>query len=127
PRLVMISDALVEEDYDYVIAHEIAHQWWYGVVGNDEFNEAWIDESLTEFSTALFFGSHKEYGLNYNQIIDGANSNYKFFLKIYKKINSEVDTSMLRSLIDFKTEPEYVNNIYTRGIIMFDTLKQQLG
>lgn len=127
PRLVMISDALVEEDYDYVISHEIAHQWWYGVVGNDEFNEAWIDESLTEFSTALFFGAHKEYGLNYNQIIDGANSNYKFFLKIYKKINSEVDTSMLRSLIDFKTEPEYVNNIYTRGIIMFDTLKQQLG
>ena len=127
PRLVMISNSVASEDYAYVIAHEIAHQWWYGVVGNDEYNHAWLDESLTEFSTALFFENYPEYGISYNQIVSGAEANYKFFLQIYKKIQGDVDTSMLRPLDEFATEPEYVNNIYTRGILMFDALKNQLG
>lgn len=127
PRLVMIADTVSGVDYDYVIAHEIAHQWWYGVVGNDEYHEAWLDESLTEFSTALFFENYPEYNISYNQIISGAEENYKFFLQIYDKIQGEVDSSMLRALNEFSTEPEYVNNIYTRGILLFDTLRSEIG
>ena len=127
PQLVMISDTVKGVDYDYVIAHETAHQWWYGVVGNDEFNEAWLDESLTEYSTALFFEKHSEYGISYQQMTSGARSNYNLFLKTYKAIKGEIDTSMNRALDEFDTEPEYVNNIYVRGIIMFDTLRSQIG
>jgi aminopeptidase N len=29
-----------------VIAHEIAHQWWYALVGNDQYREPWLDESF---------------------------------------------------------------------------------
>ena len=127
PRLVMISDTVAGLDYDYVIAHEIAHQWWYGVVGNDEYNESWLDESLTEYSTALFFENYGEYNITYDKVISGAESNYKFFLSIYNKIQGEVDTSMLRALDEFNTEPEYINNIYTRGVLLFDTLRSELG
>ncbi|WP_149452788.1 M1 family metallopeptidase [Pasteuria penetrans] len=35
-------------------AHEVAHQWWYGFVGNDQIREAWLDEGLTRFSEALY-------------------------------------------------------------------------
>jgi hypothetical protein len=34
-----------------VTAHEFAHQYWYGVVANDEFNEAWLDEGLTTYTS----------------------------------------------------------------------------
>lgn len=34
------------------LAHEIAHQWWFGIVGDDEFNEPWLDESMAEYATA---------------------------------------------------------------------------
>jgi len=27
------------------VTHELAHQWWYGIVGNDEYAEPWLDES----------------------------------------------------------------------------------
>ena len=32
--------------------HECGHQFWYGLVGNNEFEHAWIDEGLNTFSTA---------------------------------------------------------------------------
>ena len=128
PNLVMISDDISNHlDYEYVIVHEIGHQWWYGVVGNDEFDEGWVDESLTEYSTLLFFEQNRQYGLNYSDMINNANSAYKQFLGVYTKIYDNFDTSMNRKLNEFKTEPEYVNLVYTKGVLMYDTIRQMVG
>jgi hypothetical protein len=35
--------------------HEIAHQWWYGVVGNDEYNSPWLDESFAQYANARYY------------------------------------------------------------------------
>ena len=43
-----------------VTIHEAGHQFWYGLVGNNEFEDAWLDEGLNTFSTARAF--HDEYG-----------------------------------------------------------------
>jgi hypothetical protein len=32
-----------------VTVHEFAHQYWYGIVANNEFEEEWLDEGLTEY------------------------------------------------------------------------------
>ncbi len=34
-----------------VTVHEFGHQFWYGLVGNDEFRHAWLDEGFNTFST----------------------------------------------------------------------------
>lgn len=34
--------------------NEVAHQWFYFLVSNDPFYEAWLDEGLTEFTTSLY-------------------------------------------------------------------------
>lgn len=39
-----------------VIAHELAHQWWYGIVGNDEYREPWLDEAFATWSQRLIHG-----------------------------------------------------------------------
>ena len=36
-------------------AHEAGHQWFYGLVGNDQLNEPWLDESLTQYATWLYY------------------------------------------------------------------------
>lgn len=35
--------------------HEIAHQWWFGLVGNDQALEPWIDESMALYSEKIFY------------------------------------------------------------------------
>ncbi len=34
-----------------ITIHEAGHQFWYGLVGNNEFSFAWLDEGLNTFST----------------------------------------------------------------------------
>ncbi len=53
PGLVMIASDVVAKgglELEYAVAHEVAHQWWYGLVGSDSVNQAWMDEALCEFS-----------------------------------------------------------------------------
>ena len=38
-----------------ISAHETAHQWWYGLVGDDQALEPWLDEALSTYSEALFY------------------------------------------------------------------------
>ena len=36
-------------------AHEAGHQWFYNLVGNDQLNEPWLDEALTQYATWTYF------------------------------------------------------------------------
>ncbi|KUJ33291.1 metallopeptidase [Streptomyces albus subsp. albus] len=38
------------------LTHEIAHQWFYGIVGDDEYTNPWLDESFTDYATDLAEG-----------------------------------------------------------------------
>lgn len=38
-----------------VAAHETCHQWWFGVVANDQAEEPWLDESLSTYCERLFY------------------------------------------------------------------------
>jgi hypothetical protein len=37
---------------EQVTIHEFGHQFWYGLVANNEFEEAWLDEGITSYSSA---------------------------------------------------------------------------
>ncbi len=41
-----------------IAAHETAHQWWYGLVGNDQALEPWLDEALCTYSEILFYETY---------------------------------------------------------------------
>ena len=38
-----------------VVAHEVAHQWFYNAVGNDQVDEPWLDEALVQYATGLYY------------------------------------------------------------------------
>ena len=128
PTLVMISDDLEKyDDYTNTIVHEIAHQWWYGVVGNNEFEYGWLDESLAEYSVVVFYENNPEYEIFRDVCIKNAITSYTLFVDVYKDVFNEVDTSMNRRLDQFDTEPEYVYAAYVKGMIMFDDIRNLIG
>ncbi len=128
PNLVFISDNLENyEDYTYTIVHEIAHQWWYNMVGNNEYKYGFLDEGLTEYSTYLFFDENPSYGLNLKEMIKNTTNSYLLFIDVYKEVFTKVDTSMLKSLNEFTTEPEYIYSAYVKSVLMFDNLRDIVG
>lgn len=40
---------------EFVTAHEVAHQWWYSVVGSDSIRNPWVDEGLANYSALRYF------------------------------------------------------------------------
>ncbi|GKV69940.1 metallopeptidase [Sporosarcina sp. NCCP-2716] len=53
PRLVTVNTPHIEDDEELGVtaAHEIAHQWFYSLVGSNPYREPWLDESLTTFAS----------------------------------------------------------------------------
>ncbi|MCC7353557.1 MAG: M1 family metallopeptidase [Anaerolineae bacterium] len=43
-----------ETGFNGTVAHEVAHQWWYGLVGNNQVKEPWLDEALAQYSFLLY-------------------------------------------------------------------------
>ena len=128
PNIVFISDAVDDEDeYLKVIVHEIAHQWWYGIVGNDEINEAWLDETLAEYSTALFFDKFDGYGIKYKEFVEDALSSYLLYVDVISTLRGDVNTKMNLPINEYQNDYEYSYMVYVKGVIMFDSLSQMVG
>jgi hypothetical protein len=58
PNVVEVT--LSEENYEHTIVHELAHQWFYYMVSNDPYEDAWLDEGLTELAASIFLTDYHE-------------------------------------------------------------------
>ncbi len=51
----MFYNSTPETNLTIITPHEISHQWFFSLVGNDQALEPWLDESLATYSEALFY------------------------------------------------------------------------
>ena len=120
PMLVMIDERLYNKEnkflLEYVIAHETAHQWWYSVIGNDEINEPWIDEALTEYSTILYFEQKygKETGDKLIKTMEVQTRDYK-------------TSDIFKATTEYKDSSEYSLSVYTKGAVVFNEIRKEVG
>ena len=54
PRMIHLTRGKVADPY--VVYHEVAHQWFYGQLGNDQQREPWLDEGFADFSARWLMG-----------------------------------------------------------------------
>lgn len=126
PMLSLIADDLPSQDIPLVVAHETAHQWWYAMIGSDQYHEAWQDEGLAEFSAALFMESYPEYGRTYAELLSESENAYRAYYSVSSQLTGG-ETAMRRALVDFTGDYAYRSLVYDKGFILFDRLRQTMG
>lgn len=93
--------------------HEIAHQWWFGLVGNDQALEPWLDEALSAYTERIFY----EY--NYPRYGDW----WWQFRVDYFGAQGYVDSS----IYDWGSQRAYVNAVYLNGAHFMEELRLRMG
>lgn len=49
PTITVISPVSSSKELDEVLAHEIGHNWFYGILATNERNHPWMDEGINSF------------------------------------------------------------------------------
>ena len=127
PGIMLIGDSLYEApekpDFSVTVAHEVAHQWWYSVVGNDVFEEPWLDEALATYSPGLYYeyvlGQAYQDGLveywqgRYDQLLtDG---------------NDDLVTGSLSHFESLSNPRVYGTVVYVKGALFLKALRERIG
>ncbi len=128
PNLVYISDSVTNvDDYQNVIIHETAHQWWYNLVGSDACFDAWQDEGLTEFSTLMFYRYNTGYNVVEQDSISASLSSYLLYSEVYESVYKKFDSTMSKNVNDFEGDMHYTYMTYVKGVLFFDSLEDLIG
>lgn len=93
--------------------HEIAHQWWFGLVGNDQAMEPWLDEALCVYSEAIF----------YKYIYPNSLDWWWQFRVNYFGPSGYMDTNIYEP----PTFRAYVNAAYLNGANFLEALNYRMG
>lgn len=59
PGLIWIPTGTSRSNLRYLAAHETAHQWFYGIIGNDQVREPFTDEATSDFLARKFLGMQR--------------------------------------------------------------------
>jgi len=110
---------------EMVTIHEFGHGYWYGIVGSNEFEEAWLDEGINSYSEAK--AMDKYYGAD-RSMIDFPG------LKIgeipYQRV-SVIGTGKFDPIVRFSWKfvagSSYSLNVYQKASLMLQTLERILG
>ncbi|WP_172839036.1 M1 family aminopeptidase [Thermanaeromonas toyohensis] len=103
-----------------VIVHEVAHQWWYNLVGNDTISSSWIDEGLAEYSTLLYYRVHDP--VLYRQLKEDIIAEAGETLNL-----EELSEALNRELKSFTSEKDYRQVTYRQGTVYWLKMEEKMG
>jgi hypothetical protein len=101
------------------VVHEIAHQWWYSQVGNDQVNTPWLDEGLAEYSMAVYY--REVFGeARMNTLI-----NQHWLVPYQVAVDNGYDAVVNQPAAAFTWEYEVI--VYAKAALFFDALRREVG
>ncbi len=106
-------------DFESLIIHEVAHQWFYGVIGNDVQNHAWVDEGFATYSQVL-----------YQEALRGASAGTKeknIFVADYNDLKAQKGDGAIDRPISTMSDYSYGVLTYSKAALYFDAIRTKIG
>lgn len=96
-----------------LIAHEVSHQWWYGIVGSDQVGQPWLDEALATYSSMLY------YERMHPELVEWW---WESEVDRYRP-GGQID----RPIYAFMDGRTYLNAVYRRGALFIKDVRDRMG
>lgn len=124
PQAILLGPELYtryRENLEGLVAHEVAHQWWYLIVHNDPVREPWLDEALAEYSMRIYFEE-----LQGNRAADGLMQ--QRWQAPLRELRARGDDRLVSQTVDsFDSPQQYETVVYAKGALFYDALRTELG
>ncbi len=132
PNLVIIGgmEDNFTRQFELVIIHEIAHQWFYGILGSNEMDEPWLDEGFTSYTEARYFVD--KYGIDNtffkSPFLPKMRHNYINRLTYYIALTNQLEMPVLTKSSAFVDVPlAYQVAVYSKPALFLRYLEGYLG
>ena len=123
PGLVAINSTYYEtisEHKEWVVVHEVGHQWWYSLVGNDQVDEPWLDEALVQYSTLLYYEDRYGAGV-------AAELLEQVLRQPYEALVESGHDAPVGLPVAAYSSADYGTVVYRKGPLYFHALRQEVG
>ncbi len=120
PGAIVLALGLYRQTPDFfevAAVHETAHQWFYSLVGNDQIDDPWLDESLVQYLTWLFY--REKFG-------EAGDEQMTQVMNGYWSRADKADTP-IGLPVQAYSERDYGAIVYGRGPLFFDALEERMG
>ena len=104
----------------HVVVHEIAHEWWYSLVGDDQTRDPWLDEALAQYSVAVFYQDMMG-PASYQAVLDY----YRSVVQPY--VGTADDLPIGLPVAAYPTSEIYSAIVYNKGPLFFAALERLAG
>jgi aminopeptidase N len=128
PGVIAITSRIYTLDQDFrgtpasvylesTVAHEVGHQWFYNLVGGDQLDDPWLDESLTQYATLQYYAD--AYGAAGEQ-------GYRSSLEQRWESIARARIPIGLPVAEYSGQ-EYSAIVYGRGPLFFVALRETMG
>jgi hypothetical protein len=115
-------DEMMDSMLEFVTAHEVAHQYWHGLVGSDSRLHPYLDEGLAQW-TAITYLEDRYGEAKAKQIGD---MNVAMNYKVMRLLGNE-DAAVDRPASEFANMVTYAGLVYGKGPYLWSAIRAELG
>lgn len=105
------SENMPGHELERVVVHEIGHQYFYGMIASNEFEEAWLDEGFTSYAE--------------DKVLEEA-----YGIPPLLALESSFITSpepLKKNAWEYASHNVYAENVYTRAKLVLHEIERQIG